>query len=83
NNLVGFAAGAKHSIEYLKLISGAQFATYTDIFDQAFADFNPSRIKVSKFRRELSCEYFKNFTEYRDLDAEDLLEKFSELTLND
>ncbi|WP_122469101.1 hypothetical protein [Pseudomonas viridiflava] len=83
NNLVGFAAGAKHSIEYLKLISGAQFATYTDIFDQAFADFNPSRIKVGKFRRELSCEYFKNFTEYRDLDAEDLLEKFSELTLND
>lgn len=83
NNIVGFAAGAKHSIEELKKISEDDFAGYTEVFDQAFSDFNPSRIKVGKFRRELSCEYFKSFTEYRDLDAEELLEHFSELTLND
>ncbi|MBC3948956.1 hypothetical protein [Pseudomonas folii] len=83
NNLVGFAAGAKHSIEKLKLINEKEFAECTSVFDQAFADFNPSRIKVGKFRRELSCEYFKSFVEYKDLDAEDLLEHFSELTLND
>lgn len=83
NNLVGFAAGAKHSIDELKLINEDEFADCTEKFDQAFADFNPSRIKVGKFRRELSCEYFKSFAEYKDLDAEELLEHFSELTLND
>lgn len=83
NNLVGFAAGAKHSIEELKLIDEDEFANCTDRFDQAFSDFNPSRIKVGKFRRELSCEYFKSFAEYRYLDADELLEHFSELTLND
>lgn len=83
NNLVGFAAGAKHSIEELKLIDEDEFASCTDRFDQAFSDFNPSRIKVGKFRRELSCEYFKSFAEYRHLDADELLEHFSELTLND
>lgn len=83
NNLVGFAAGAKHSTEQLKAIDEDEFAHCTNTFDRAFSDFNPSRIKVGKFRRELSCEYFKSFAEYKDLDAEDLLERFSELTLND
>lgn len=83
NNLVGFAAGAKHSIAALKQIDEDDFAAHITTFDQAFADFNPSRIKVGKFRRELSCEYFKSFNEYKNLDAEELLEHFSELTLND
>lgn len=83
NNLVGFAAGAKHSIEQLSSINEDTFADCVEIFDQAFSDFNPSRIKVGKYRRDLACEYFKNFEEYGELDSADLLEQFSELTLND
>ncbi|WP_041741337.1 hypothetical protein [Collimonas fungivorans] len=83
NNLVGFAAGAKHSTKKLKSMNEDQFALCIETFDKAFSDFNPSRIKVGKYRRELSCEYFKNLEEYEDLDAEELLERFSELTAND
>ena len=52
------------------------------IIDKISEEYN-GRIKVGKFRRELSCEYFKSFAEYRHLDADELLEHFSELTLND
>lgn len=83
NNLVGFAAGAKHSIEEVSKLTAAEFGACVSEFDNAFADFNPSRIKVGKYRRELVYEYFKNFREYREKDAAELLEKFSELTIND
>lgn len=83
NNLVGFAAGAKHSSELISKVSADEFANCITTFDQAFSDFNPSRIKVGKYRRELVYEYFKNFKDYREMDADELLERFSELTIND
>ncbi len=83
NNLVGLAAGIKHSMKSVNKISADEFAEIVEVFDQAFADFNPSKIKVGKYRRELVYEYFKTFDEYRDLDADELLGVFSELTAND
>jgi len=83
NNLVGFAAGAKHSIDEIVGMDAEEFGRCIGEFDSAFADFNPSRIKVGKYRRELVYEYFKNFKEYRHMDSNELLEKFSELTIND
>ena len=83
NNLVGYAAGVKHSMKSIKLLTASDFADHVAIFDQAFDDFNPSRIKVGKYRRELAFEYFKNFDSYCDLDAEELLGEFAELTDND
>ncbi|WP_182267137.1 hypothetical protein [Stenotrophomonas maltophilia] len=83
NNLVGFAAGAKHSINEVAALDAGEFGRCVSEFDSAFADFNPSRIKVGKYRRELVCEYFKNFKEYKEMDSAELLEKFSELTIND
>lgn len=80
NNLVGFCSGAKHSESALKQLSAEEFSACITIFDKAFTDFNPSRIKVGKYRRELACEYFKNFGDYKDLDQTELLEVFSELT---
>jgi len=81
NNLVGFAAGAKHSANLLSELSADQFRECILKFDSAFSDFNPSRIKVGKYRRELSYEFFKNLQKYQDLDSDELLEVFSELTL--
>lgn len=83
NNFLGFCAGAKDSIAELNHLSADEFKNKIDIFEDAFSDFNPSRIKVGKFRRELSCEYFKNFKDYKDLDSNELLEAFSDLTSND
>lgn len=83
NNLVGLAAGVKHSLDLIKELSADEFGEHVEKFDQAFDDFNPSRIKVGKYRRELACEYFKSFDQYKDLDSDELLSVFSDLTTND
>ncbi|STQ93501.1 Uncharacterised protein [Janthinobacterium lividum] len=83
NNLVGLAAGIKHSMKLVQKLTENEFAETVEIFDQAFSDFNPSKIKVGKYRRELVYEYFKSFAEYSDLDSDELLSVFSELTAND
>jgi len=83
NNLVGLAVGARHSMSMLQEVTPAEFGEAVEIFEKAFGEFNPSRIKVGKYRRELSCEYFKNFHEYKDCDAEELLAAFADLTEND
>jgi hypothetical protein len=83
NNLVGLAAGIKHSMKLVEKLTENEFSELVETFDQAFADFNPSKIKVGKYRRELVYEYFKSFHEYSELDSDELLSVFSELTAND
>jgi len=83
NNLVGLSVGIKHSSSIILDFSAEEFRERIETFDQAFSDFNPSRIKVGKLRRELSCEYFKNISQYKDLNSDELLECFSEITEND
>ncbi|PIB29557.1 hypothetical protein BFP77_06125 [Maribacter sp. 4U21] len=80
NNLVGFAVGMKTSSADIKNLTVEQFENAIKIFDQAFSDFNPSKIKLGKLRRELSYDYFKNYDKLRDFDSLELLEYFSELT---
>lgn len=80
NNLVGFAVGMKTSSKLILNLSVEEFEEAIDKFDQAFADFNPSKIKMGKLRRELSYEYFKNFQKLKDLDSLELLEYFSDFT---
>ena len=80
NNLVGFAVGMKSSSKFIKELTVDQFENSIKTFDQAFSDFNPSKIKLGKLRRELSYDYFKNYNKLRDLDSLELLEYFSELT---
>ena len=83
NNLVGLAAGIKHSMKSMRKLNEKNFAEHILTFDKAFADFNPSKIKVGKYRRELAYEYFKSFDEYSEMDSDELLSVFSELTAND
>lgn len=80
NNLVGFAVGMKHSAKEILALSVEDFQQSIITFDQAFADFNPSKIKLGKLRRELSYDFFKNYSKLRDFDSLELLEYFSELT---
>jgi hypothetical protein len=80
NNLVGFAVGMKTSSKDIKDLSVDEFENAIKTFDQAFSDFNPSKIKLGKLRRELSYDYFKNFAKLKDFDSLELLEYFSELT---
>lgn len=80
NNLVGFAVGMKTSSKVINELSVQEFENSINTFDQAFSDFNPSKIKMGKLRRELSYDFFKNFSKLKDLDSLELLEYFSDLT---
>jgi hypothetical protein len=80
NNLVGFAVGMKHSYNSIAALTAEEFENAITLFDKTFSDFNPSKIKLGKFRRELSYDYFKNFDKLKNYDQLDLLEYFSELT---
>lgn len=80
NNLVGFAVGMKTSSKIIKDLSVEEFETSIKTFDKAFSDFNPSKIKMGKLRRELSFDFFKNYSKLKDLDSLELLEYFSDLT---
>lgn len=80
NNLVGFAVGMKTSSEVVEKLSVNEFENSIITFDKAFSDFNPSKIKMGKLRRELSYDYFKNYAKLKDLDSLELLEYFSDLT---
>ncbi|UJF30879.1 hypothetical protein L0B70_05745 [Kaistella sp. 97-N-M2] len=80
NNLVGFAVGMKSSVKDIIDLSVEEFEHAVITFDQAFSDFNPSKIKLGKLRRELSYDYFKNFAKLKDFESLELLEYFSELT---
>lgn len=80
NNLVGFAVGMKTSSNDIKDLTVEEFEQSIKTFDQAFSDFNPSKIKLGKLRRELSYDYFKNYSKLKEYDSLELLEYFSELT---
>lgn len=80
NNLVGFAVGMKYSANTIMELSSDEFEAAIKLFDEAFTDFNPSKIKMGKLRRELSFEFFKNYSKLGKLDRIELLEHFSDLT---
>ncbi|CAA0143798.1 conserved hypothetical protein [Tenacibaculum maritimum] len=80
NNLVGFSVGMKNSSKIILGESVDNFESSIKVFEEAFTDFNPSKIKLGKLRRELSCNYFQNYDKLRKLDSLELLEYFSDLT---
>ena len=80
NNLVGFAVGMKTSSKDIMPLTVEEFESSIKTFDKAFSDFNPSKIKMGKLRRELSFDYFKNYSKLKGLDSLELLEYFSDLT---
>lgn len=80
NNLVGFAVGMKYSAKTVLALTVEEFEAAVKLFDQAFTDFNPSKIKMGKLRRELSFDYFKNYSKMSKYERLELLEYFSDLT---
>lgn len=80
NNLVGFSVGMKTSSKAILQESIDSIEHSIKTFEEAFTDFNPSKIKLGKLRRELSCDFFKNYDKLKQYDALELLEYFSDLT---
>lgn len=80
NNLVGFAVGVKKNPQLIYELTVEEFENAIMVFDEAFSILSPSKIKVGKYRRELSCEYFSNFPSYKDFGEFELSELFTNLT---
>ncbi|MBU1538220.1 MAG: hypothetical protein KKC29_13765 [Alphaproteobacteria bacterium] len=83
NNLIGFTVGAKRSFEYLSNITAAQFDEFIQIFEEAFAAVNVSKINVGKTRRELAKLFFEKIERFSEYDVEAVTEKFHEAILVD
>ena len=80
NNIIGFCVGVKDSFEELEAAGGDIFASSLNTFEEAFDAINPSKVNLGKFRRQLACEYIKNYRELSELNSEDLTEYFVEFT---
>lgn len=80
NNLIGFAVGMKKSGNIVLEMTIDEFVHLITIFEEAFAKFNPSKIKLGKYRRELSCEFFRNIQKFQNKTSEDIFEYLVSLT---
>ncbi len=80
NNLVGFAVGLRRSGNIILSLSEDKFVQFIEKFDKAFSEFNPSKIKVGKYRRELSCLYFQNIDKFLNANTNEVLEYFASIT---
>lgn len=80
NNLIGFCVGIKNSFELLSSVSDNKFSESLVLFESAFDAINASKVNLGKYRRQLSCEFIKSYINLSDLDVDELIEYFVELT---
>lgn len=80
NNLVGFAVGMRKSGGIVLSLPVEIFVQLIEKFDKAFSDMNASKIKVGKYRRELSCLYFQHIDKFLDASTDEVLEYFASVT---
>lgn len=80
NNLIGFCVGIKKSFKTIDQSTDTEFEEQTNKFEEAFKAINPSKVNLGKFRRDLSKYFIENYKEIVELDSDDLIEKFVEIT---
>ncbi|HAV2137868.1 TPA: hypothetical protein JHJ70_003831 [Serratia marcescens] len=80
NNLIGFCVGVKESYWSLEKLKSKDFASAIELFDEAFDAINASKVNLGKYRRQLSCEFIRNYSELSALDEGELTEYFVEYT---
>lgn len=79
NNLIGFCTGAKNSLKELQTMDEDDFNQAINNFEEAFKNFDVSKIKLSRERRKLSQYFIRNIEELQNADSDDLLLIFNEL----
>ncbi|KHS99959.1 hypothetical protein ACI51Z_13450 [Pectobacterium carotovorum] len=79
NNLIGFCAGARNSIDSLNSMDVDDFKESKELFERAFSQLNPSKIKVGLARRECLCLFVSKIAILNDKDEYDLAEEFSRM----
>lgn len=79
NNLIGFCLGIKKSLDIVRNTSPNDFADSLDIFEEAFSNFDVSKIKLSRERRKFSMLFIEDYDSLKLMDSYDLLLAFNEL----
>lgn len=80
NNLIGFCVGIKTSYNDLIEINANDFSDAIELFEGGFNAINASKVNLGKYRRQLSCEFIKNYSELSENDEDWLVEHFVEFT---
>lgn len=80
NNLIGFCVGVKSSYNYLQKVSPNKFSEAIELFEEGFDAINASKVNLGKFRRQLSKEFIENYEKLSELDADEIIEHFVEIT---
>ncbi|MES3041177.1 MAG: hypothetical protein V4730_08495 [Pseudomonadota bacterium] len=80
NNLIGFCVGIKTSYSNLISVSSQDFADALELFETGFDSINASKVNLGKFRRQLSCEFIKNYSVLSRHDGDEIIEHFVEFT---
>jgi len=79
NNLIGFTVGIKKSLRTIKKLSAESLEGDIDTFEEAFANLNTSKIKLSRERRKLSQYFIENISNLHLSNSDDLLLAFNEV----
>ncbi len=74
NNLIGFAVGIRDSFEYVKEIPVENFKELVRKFDDAFAAFDVSKIKLGQYRRRLANYFIGHLPVLADKAESELIE---------
>jgi hypothetical protein len=80
NNLVGFCLGIKKSIKTIMTITPSEFEKALVTFEETFADFDVSKIKLSRERRKISRFFIEEYQQLQHMDSYDLLLAFNEIS---
>lgn len=79
NNLIGFCVGIRSSFFQMDFMSSNTFSTAIILFEDAFSNFNFSKIKVGRIRRNLVSYYIANFNELKELEVLNLVDTLSQV----
>lgn len=78
NNLIGFCAGARKSVQLIAKLQDNILITAINEFERAFSGINVSKIKLGNARRKAVKYYFENIKATINLDADEILDEISQ-----
>lgn len=77
NNLIGFCAGAKKSIQYINNTDADNFAETIQNFEDAFDGFDVSKIKLGSVRRKAVLLLAEKYKKFEAMSSNEILDEIS------
>ncbi|UOQ78674.1 hypothetical protein MUN84_09140 [Hymenobacter sp. 5516J-16] len=79
NNLIGFCVGIRKSFNEMNFLTTDNFKDSILLFEEAFSNFNFSKIKVGRIRRNLVSYYIANYSNLKNFDVLNLVDTLSQV----